>query len=69
MIQSQQLLQYAATLPPARARIVLEALAAKDKKPEKKSPTATNDFDEALEAMAVAMEARIAQELEEQFTE
>lgn len=58
----RRLLAFAAQLPPSRARMVVEAIAAKDAPKE-------DDFDAALEAMAVVMEARIVKQLEEQFTE
>ena len=63
MINSDQrrLLAFAAQLPPSRARMVVDAIAAKE---ELAKPTA---FDEALEAMAEAMEQRIADELLQQF--
>lgn len=58
------LLAFAAQLPPQRGRRVLLAIAAKDADQPK-----GEDFDAALESMAVVMEARIAKELEDQFTE
>lgn len=56
------LLQRAAAMPPAKARMVVEAILAKEE--QKK-----DSYEDALEAMAVAMEKRMVAELEESFTE
>jgi hypothetical protein len=64
MIPLKTLLSSAATLPPQRARIMLAAIAAKEKEEPK-----VDAFEAALEAMALAMEERIVKELESLFTE
>jgi dihydroorotase len=60
----RHLLAFALQLPPSKARMVVGAVAAKEK--ETATPAA-GEFDAALEAMAEVMEQRIADELLQQF--